>query len=93
MLGFLHTKDLLGLDDSAMDEPLPARMVRAMLVVTRSRLLEEVLLSMRASQVHFALVTEDDGRTAGIVTLDDLLEELVGDITDDGSAGGGVRPD
>ena len=93
VLGFLHTKDLLGLDDSAMDEPLPARMVRAMLVVTRSRLLEEVLLSMRASQVHFALVTEDDGRTAGIVTLDDLLEELVGDITDDGSAGGGVRPD
>lgn len=83
VLGFVHAKDLLDLDDAALGRPVPTRLMRGMLVVARSQLLEEVLLSMRVSHVHFALVTEEDGRTAGIVTLDDLLEELVGDITDE----------
>ena len=83
VLGFLHAKDLLALPPSANDRPIPPRLVRRMLVVPRERSLEDLLLAMRRSRVHFALVTEDDGATAGIVTLDDLLEELVGDITDD----------
>jgi CBS domain containing-hemolysin-like protein len=62
---------------------LPPRLLRRMLVVPRERSLEDLLLAMRRSRVHFALVTEPDGSTAGIVTLDDLLEELVGDITDE----------
>ena len=64
-------------------QPLPPRLRRRMLVVPRERSLEDLLLAMRRSRVHFALVTEADGTTAGIVTLDDLLEELVGDITDE----------
>lgn len=83
VLGFLHAKDLLQLDRSVFERPLPPRLLRRMLVVPRERSLEDLLLAMRRSRVHFALVTEPDGRTAGIVTLDDLLEELVGEITDE----------
>jgi CBS domain containing-hemolysin-like protein len=83
VLGFLHAKDLLQLDQALFDQPLPPRLRRGMLVVPRERSLEDLMLAMRRSRVHFALVTEPDGTTAGIVTLDDLLEELVGDITDE----------
>jgi putative hemolysin len=46
-----------------------------------------VLLSMRWARVHVALVRNPDGSTAGIVTLEDLLEELVGDILDESDPG------
>jgi CBS domain containing-hemolysin-like protein len=83
VLGFVHAKDLLQMPVAVLDRPLPPRLLRRMLVVPRERSLEDLLLAMRRSRVHFALVTEPDGTTAGIVTLDDLLEELVGDITDE----------
>jgi CBS domain containing-hemolysin-like protein len=83
VLGFVHAKDLLQLPSPAFERPLPPRLVRRMLVVPPERTLEDLLLAMRRSRVHFALVTESDGSTAGIVTLDDLLQELVGDITDE----------
>jgi CBS domain containing-hemolysin-like protein len=83
VLGFLHAKDLLTLAAPAADRALPLRLVRRMLVVTTDRSLEDVMMAMRRSRVHFALVQAPDGSTAGIVTLDDLLEELVGDLVDE----------
>ncbi len=38
---------------------------------------------MRRARIHVAVVTDGDGRTVGLVTLEDLLEELVGDILDE----------
>jgi CBS domain containing-hemolysin-like protein len=83
VLGFVHAKDLLTLPAAAHDESLPLRMVRRMLVVTRDRSLEDLLLSMRRARIHFAVVVDEDRRTVGVVTLEDLLEELVGDILDE----------
>ncbi len=83
VLGFLHAKDLLHLAPTAAQLPMPPRLLRRMLVVPPERSMEDLLLAMRRSRVHFALVTEADGTTAGLVTLDDLLEELVGEITDE----------
>jgi CBS domain containing-hemolysin-like protein len=84
--GFVHAKDLLTLEVGAADRPVPLRLVRRMLVVPPERSLEDLLLAMRRARVHFALVTGDDGTTVGIVTLEDLLEELVGDILDESDA-------
>ncbi len=83
VLGFVHSKDLLTLPPEAQDQPLPMRLVRRMLVVPRDRSLEALLLSMRRERLHFALVREPDQSTAGVVTLEDLLEELVGEILDE----------
>lgn len=83
VIGFVHSKDLLALGAEDYDRPLPIRLVRRMLVVPRNRLLDDLLLSMRSAQVHVALVVDGDKRTAGVATLEDLLEELVGDILDE----------
>jgi CBS domain containing-hemolysin-like protein len=84
--GFVHAKDLLVLDPDADDvagAALPARLVRSILVVPESVALDDLLLGMRRERRHLALVVDEHGGCAGIVTLEDILEELVGEITDE----------
>jgi CBS domain containing-hemolysin-like protein len=83
VLGFVHAKDLLGVPAEARDRPLPNRLVREMLVVPTTRTLQQLLLLMRRARIHVALVVDAGGRTAGVVTLEDVLEALVGDIRDE----------
>jgi CBS domain containing-hemolysin-like protein len=86
VLGFVHVKDLLGVSAAARRRRLPTRLVRRMLVVPATRTLQQLLLAMRRARVHAALVVDGGGRTAGIVTLEDVLEVLVGDIRDEHDA-------
>ena len=83
VLGFVHAKDLLSVDSGERDRPLVAGRIRRMLVLSEDRRLRDVLLSMRRSRIHAALVVDANGRTAGLVTLEDVLEELVGEIADE----------
>jgi CBS domain containing-hemolysin-like protein len=83
IVGFFHTKDLLKVDARRRDKPLSLTLVRRMLVIPESRKLHPLLLDMRRERNHFALVLDEHGGTAGIVTLEDLLEELVGEILDE----------
>ena len=81
--GFLHAKDLLTVPDSEIDNPVPPRLVRPTLETECEKRLEELLTKMQSTRVHFATVYNDDESTAGIVTLDDLLEELLTDLTEE----------
>ncbi|HVM34440.1 MAG TPA: hemolysin family protein [Actinomycetota bacterium] len=87
ILGFVHVKDLLRIPPDERTEPVPPRFVRQMLVVPESRKLRSLLLEMRRGRRHAALVVDEHGGTAGIVTLEDLVEELVGDIRDEYDVG------
>jgi CBS domain containing-hemolysin-like protein len=82
VVGFVHAKDLLTASPDQVGRRLPASFIRRMLVVGPDRSLESLLLAMRQARVHLALVV-DEGRTLGMVTREDLLEELVGDIRDE----------
>jgi putative hemolysin len=83
LLGFVHAKDLLRIDAGKREEPLDRALVRPMLVIPESKKLHPLLFEMRRERRHFALVVEEHGGTAGVVTLEDLLEELVGEIRDE----------
>ena len=83
VLGFLHAKDLLTVPEAARDRPLPLTRVRRMLVVSESTSLDDALLSMQQARIHMAVVADAAGRTLGIVSLEDIIEELVGDIRDE----------
>jgi CBS domain containing-hemolysin-like protein len=81
--GFVHAKDLLPVPPASAGEAIPPGMIRRMLVVPHDRSLEDLLVTMRRTPAHYAVVTGETGATVGVVTLEDLLEELVGDILDE----------
>ena len=83
VLGFVHAKDLLSVPADARSHTLPRSLVRRMLLVPTNRTLQQLLLTMRRARIHVALVVDGEGRTAGVVTLEDVLESLVGDIRDE----------
>lgn len=86
IFGFVHIKDLLRVAPEDRERPLSREFIRRMIVVPESRKLHPVLLDMRREHTHFAVVVDEHGGTAGIVTLEDLLEELVGEIHDEHDA-------
>jgi CBS domain containing-hemolysin-like protein len=83
LLGFVHAKDLLTLSGPARERPLPLGRVRRMLVLGARTSLDDALLAMQQARVHVAVVTDGNGRTLGIATLEDVIEALVGDIRDE----------
>ncbi|MGH9086181.1 MAG: hemolysin family protein [Acidimicrobiales bacterium] len=83
ILGFVHAKDLLTISAAARERPLPLGRVRRMLVLAESTSLDDALLAMQQARIHVAVVTDRDGATRGIATLEDVIEALVGDIRDE----------
>lgn len=81
VLGYLHLRDLLGhVDDH---DRRVADIVRELPVLPRTNRVLQSLNHLRRVGVHMALVVDEYGGTDGIVTLEDLIEELVGDIRDE----------
>lgn len=82
VLGFLHVRDLMDTDPSAQSTPV-SRLARPALRLPETVRVPRALADMRRAHSHLAIVLDEYGGTAGIVTLEDLVEELVGDITDE----------
>jgi len=82
LVGYLHLKDVLYADDEERDEPVPAKRVRRLATVRPGDEVEDVLETMRATGSHLARVVVADGSVLGVVFLEDVLEELVGEVSD-----------
>lgn len=80
--GYLHLKDVLDIDDAEYNEPVPPRRIRQLISIFSGTDLEDALAIMRRSGVHVARVFDDDGLTKGVVFLEDIIEELVGEVQD-----------
>jgi CBS domain containing-hemolysin-like protein len=83
IVGMLHVKDLLR--RILANEPVGSHDLRAMPVVPESATLDVVLETMQRSGAHLATVIDEHGGTAGVISLEDLFEEVVGEI-DEGLA-------
>jgi putative hemolysin len=84
IVGILYAKDLLPivLSKREPDEGWPT-LVRPATFVPGSKILEQQLRDFRASGTHIAIVVDEYGGTGGLVTIEDILEEVVGDIRDE----------
>ena len=80
IVGVIHVKDLLRL--MVAGAPVTSADARPMPAIPETLLLDEVLAAMRRERTHMALVVDEHGGVAGLVTLEDLVEEVVGEIQD-----------
>lgn len=79
--GMVHTKDFLPhLDEDNFDWH---KLVRPAFFVHEGKLIEDLLKEFQQKRIHFALVVDEFGGTSGIVTLEDIMEEIIGDIKDE----------
>jgi len=83
ILGVIRVKDLLKLDDSASDSEPITPLMRPATFVPETKRVPELLKEFQRKQVQMAIVVDEYGGTAGLVTIEDLLEEIVGEIRDE----------
>ncbi len=82
IVGMVHVRDLLRFWGS--DEPFAlAGIARRLLFVPQSMRVRDLLLRMRMTRIHMAIVVDEYGGTDGLVTIEDLVEEIVGEIQDE----------
>jgi CBS domain containing-hemolysin-like protein len=82
LIGYLHLKDVLDLDLDEMDDAVPTKRIRSLISVPDSMELEDALASMRRVGAHLARVFNRGGKVTGVLFLEDILEELVGEVQD-----------
>ncbi len=86
VLGVVYLKDLIrhtaGGDPQASEIPV-SQIMREATYVPESKPVDDLLREMQAARTHIAIIVDEYGGTAGLVTIEDILEEIVGEITDE----------
>ncbi|KFF59513.1 hypothetical protein JF66_10845 [Cryobacterium sp. MLB-32] len=80
--GYVHLKDVLDLDSSEYKNPIPAKRIRQLASIFEETDLEDALATMRRSGAHLARSFTELGETTGVLFLEDIIEELVGEVQD-----------
>ncbi len=83
IVGVLYARDLLRLLDEEAGPKSCRQVMRGAYFIPETKRVSELLREMQANQVHLAIVVDEFGGTAGLVTIEDLLEEIVGEIADE----------
>lgn len=81
--GVLYSRDLLPYIGSVSDDFDWRKLLRKPYFVPESRMIDDLLEDFRGKRIHMAIVVDEFGGTQGLVTLEDVLEEIVGDINDE----------
>lgn len=83
ILGILHAKDLLKMCSGDAASGIPPEILRRPHFVSFNQKASDVLRELKERKTHLAIVTDEYGGTAGIITVEDVLEEIVGEIMDE----------
>lgn len=90
LTGYLHLKDIMGISELHYDHSISENRIRTLANVSLEDEIEEALTRMQKTGAHMARVLTDERETVGVVFLEDVIEELVGEIRD--ATQSGVRP-
>jgi CBS domain containing-hemolysin-like protein len=91
LIGYLHLKDALEIKDVHRTRPIARGWIRPLPRVLVTAPLRSVLATMQRSGAHMAEAVDENGTSLGVVTLEDVLEEIVGEVRDESAAGAARR--
>ena len=83
VIGVVHSRDLLPFLTNAEEHPSLEQIIRPAFFIPEAKRLDELLKELQEKRVHMSLVVDEYGGIEGLVTLEDLLEEIVGEIEDE----------
>ncbi len=83
VIGMVHIRDLLSRSIFTPELHDFKQLVRKMIIVPESASISQILIKMNKEQIHTALVIDEYGGTAGLLTMEDIIEEIMGDISDE----------
>jgi CBS domain containing-hemolysin-like protein len=83
VIGLLYAKDLLTAEAAGKDDPALREILRPPFFVPETKKIDALLPELQAQHMHMAIVVDEYGGMAGVVTLEDLVEELIGEVQDE----------
>ncbi len=83
ILGMVHIKDIIGFSDDENTEFNLKKIIKNVLFIPPTMPVMNLLLKMQATKLHMALVIDEHGGTDGLITIEDVIEEIVGEIEDE----------
>ena len=93
IIGFVHVRDMFELDYVERSKRTLHELVRPIRYVPETKAVNDLLREMQADGNHIAIVVDEYGNTAGLVTMEDMVEEIVGEIRDEHEPGHDVQRD
>lgn len=93
IIGFVHVRDMFQLDSTERTQRRVRDLIRPIRLVPETKPVQDLMREMQADGVHLAVVVDEYGGTAGLVTMEDMVEEIVGEIRDEHEPGHDVEPD
>ncbi|MBM3749016.1 MAG: HlyC/CorC family transporter [Acidobacteria bacterium] len=93
VIGFVHVRDMFELEEDERKRLAARDLLRELRYVPESKPVTELVKEMQQDRAHMAVVIDEYGHTAGLVTLEDLVEEVFGEIRDEHEPGLDVTPD
>ena len=83
IVGTLHVKDLLPYWHLPPDQPIPSEIIRPATFVPETKKIVHLFRELKMEKVHMAIVLDEYGGTSGMVTMEDIIEEIIGEIEDE----------
>jgi len=83
IIGFVHVRDMFELDEQARKGRLVKELARPIRFVPETKAVNDLLREMQADGAHMAIVIDEYGNTAGLATMEDMVEEILGEIHDE----------
>jgi putative hemolysin len=87
IVGFIHVRDMFELDEEERESHTLRDLVRPIRFVPETKAVNDLLREMQQDGIHIAIVVDEYGSTAGLVTMEDMVEEIVGEIRDEHEPG------
>jgi CBS domain containing-hemolysin-like protein len=83
VIGFVHVRDMFELDPEQRKDKTVRDLIRPIRLIPETKLVSELLREMQRDGAHMAIVIDEYGNTAGLATMEDLVEEILGEIHDE----------